>query len=175
MSQNEVKATTPPTPDLRPWTTVSIRLPEDVRIQFERALWLASVFGYANSKVEAIEALAVSFSEAVIGDYEQVVGDTKGLYNMRSLEVLEDCGFRCILCSTSRDLQIHHMFARGGRGPERPADIDCKENLAPLCVHCHLVIVQPSWRDWLPQLKLLKAAAILEVRERGYRLRDESL
>ena len=159
---------TTPEKDKRPWRTLKVSLPEPVACVVEEALWVAKVFGLAGNRTEAWEAIASNFlvEHSYANAYTEL--HAKNPYKVNSLAVLKDTGFRCLLCETSKDLTVHHMWPRGYHGPERPDDIDCEANLAPLCLACHEK-VQPKWRQYVTRLMVAKQKAINQVRQFGFR------
>lgn len=50
--------------------------------------------------------------------------------------VLDRDEHRCVVCSTSQGLQIHHRRARGMGGTRRP-DTNHPQNLVTVCAHHH--------------------------------------
>ena len=154
--------------DKRPWRTTTLKLPEPVALVVEEALYIAQVFGLAQNKVEAWEAIAASFltEHSYANAYMEL--KAKDPYRINSLGVLKDTGFRCLLCETSQHLTIHHIWPRGYHGPERPEDINCEANLAPLCIACHEK-VQPKWRQYVTSLLVAKQKAMNQVRKFGFR------
>lgn len=158
--------------DRRPWRTVTFSMPEDVAVKVEEALALAKGFGLASNRIEAIEAVCVEFSQQYMLSALLSQADAEGksnLYKVNSIQTLIDTGFRCVECEHSRDLTIHHIWPRGYYGPGRPENIDCLENLAPLCIGCH-EIIQPKWRDHVIDLQEKVLAAKRQVVEYGYRM-----
>lgn len=153
--------------DSRPWSTLCFKLPEDVRVRIEEALALAVGFGLAKDRMEALEALAVEFTQQHLELLMRARRSAKDRYKANSLDVLAETGFRCAKCGHSQHLTIHHIFPRGYHGPDRPADIDAKENLVPLCFACHENI-QPRWRVWVTILMERKRRMMLEVARYGY-------
>ena len=154
--------------DARPWRTVTVKLPEPVAMLLEEALFTAQVFGLGSNRVECWEAIASTF--LIEHSYAQAYAElrAKDPYRVNSLAVLKDTGFRCMLCETSKNLTVHHIWPRGYHGPERPEDINCEANLAPLCLDCHNK-VQPKWRSYVSILLKARAKAKNQMREFGFR------
>lgn len=71
---------------------------------------------------------------------------TKDTYNTTMLK----CNNQCVLCGTTQQLQLHHIF---GRGKDKTNNID---NCIMLCMNCHLNIVHKNnkyYREYLNNLK----------------------
>ena len=49
-------------------------------------------------------------------------------------QILERDGWRCQVCGSSENLQVHHRKLRSRSGD------DAEENLITLCAHCHAQI-----------------------------------
>ena len=62
--------------------------------------------------------------------------------------VYEREGYRCALCDSTRQLELHHIIKRSQGGTDNP------ENLICLCHYCHLMAhgekVKPECLDDLP-------------------------
>jgi 5-methylcytosine-specific restriction endonuclease McrA len=56
------------------------------------------------------------------------------VYQLHSIYVLEEHGWRCARCRSVRRLQIHHRRYRSHGGTHRT------ENLEPVCWDCHKLI-----------------------------------
>ena len=56
------------------------------------------------------------------------------VYQLHSIQVLEQYGWRCARCRSVRRLQIHHRRYRSHGGTHRI------ENLEPVCWDCHKLI-----------------------------------
>jgi 5-methylcytosine-specific restriction endonuclease McrA len=52
-------------------------------------------------------------------------------YSVLRAQVLVRDGYRCQDCSSSKDLQVHHIIKRGHLGD------DTQDNLITLCAVCH--------------------------------------
>lgn len=156
--------------DLRPWRTYKISLPEDVALKFEEALVLAKGFGLGTNRIECLEAICVEFTQTYFPGalYVRKEADKAGhTYKVNSIDTLIRCGFRCVACEHSQDLEIHHIWPRGAHGDGRPEDIHCHDNLVVLCRGCHAAI-QPKWREHVEDLKAKRRKAEAEVALYGF-------
>ena len=70
---------------------------------------------------------------------------TQDTYN----KVMQRDNYRCRLCGTSLNLQLHHI---DGRGKDLTNDIN---NCIMLCRHCHLEVVHKNQKKYRPLLKKL--------------------
>jgi 5-methylcytosine-specific restriction endonuclease McrA len=50
---------------------------------------------------------------------------------------LQRYGYRCALCGTTRNLQVHHKRARSKFGKKESGQAHDLENLEVLCARCH--------------------------------------
>ena len=147
--------------DYRPWRTYTLRLPEDVALQFEEAKALARAAG-AKDEIECIEAIAVHFvQDHTLTLLRQMADSAEDHYRLNAIFVSILCGWRCVKCETSRHLTTHHLVARSAGGSDDP------ENLVPLCVTCH-DLVQPQWRGHIEELKCQKQKAMDDVKQYGF-------
>ena len=78
------------------------------------------------------EALIVQCSHFIEGVALQEV--VREVYQLHSIQVLEQHGWRCARCRRARRLQIHHRRYRSHGGTHT---ID---NLEPVCWDCHKLI-----------------------------------
>lgn len=62
-------------------------------------------------------------------------------------QVIKRDNYRCKLCGTTENLQLHHI---DGRGRELTNDIN---NCVILCMHCHLEVVHKNQKKYRPILK----------------------
>lgn len=67
---------------------------------------------------------------------------TKETYN----KVIERDNYKCRLCGTTQNLQLHHIC---GRGKKLTNDIN---NCIMLCQHCHLEVVHKNQKKYRPIL-----------------------
>ena len=58
----------------------------------------------------------------------------RDVYQLHSIQALEQHGWRCARCRSVRRLQIHHLRYRSHGGTHRV------ENLEPVCWDCHKLI-----------------------------------
>lgn len=62
-------------------------------------------------------------------------------------KVIERDNYKCRLCGTTQNLQLHHIY---GRGKDLTNDIN---NCIMLCMHCHLEVVHKNQKKYRPILK----------------------
>lgn len=151
-----------------------MNLPDDKANQLEDALAMAIHYGIAGNRIEAVEALAVNFlieyslGPALWMHYEEM---NKRTYKINSFMATREAGYRCLKCETSKDLEIHHIYARGCKDPDRPQwvidDVNDVRNLGPLCRACHNEI-QPKYRDYIQTFLLEKERRREEFNHQGY-------
>lgn len=150
----------------RPWARYSIDLPEPARVVLMRALELAKLSGEATNEIEAIEALAASYTAEKEHEAEQQARRTPA----DRYTALLDSGFRCLACGTSRSLECHHILPRSQGGP------DGSENLAVLCAECHSTVTSGRWvwSQVAAELGRLKEERRREVESAGFAMRTDN-
>lgn len=57
-------------------------------------------------------------------------------------EVYRRDGYRCALCDSTKQLQIHHVIPRSHGGAKRNP-----QNLITLCAYCHNIAHGTRWHD----------------------------
>ena len=65
-------------------------------------------------------------------------------------------GYRCALCDSKKNIQIHHYLTRGAGGTNHP------HNLITLCADCHAAAHGMILRDWPDTTKETIEQAIVE-------------
>lgn len=156
--------------DLRPWRTYKFSIPEDVALKFEEAMAYAKGFGYGSNKIECLEAICAEFVGSLVLSSllaSKDAEDKGNEYRVNSIETARRCGFRCVMCEHSQNLEIHHIWPRGAHGPGRPENINEHDNLALLCRGCHAA-VQPKWREYVESIKEKRRKAEAEVALYGF-------
>lgn len=62
-------------------------------------------------------------------------------------KVFETCKGKCVLCGTTRNLELHHINGRGKNLTDNP------DNCVMLCLNCHHNVVHANQRKYRPILQ----------------------
>ena len=120
--------------DPRRWAT--FKVPDEARQTVQQAMWIAERM--TASPVEAWESIAQEYLAANLPAFYEQCRRAKDEEAIFRLMVLCRDEWRCKMCGTSRNLQVHHIVTRQECHEEGREDLlTDPENGVALCARCH--------------------------------------
>jgi len=119
--------------DQRRWTTLIFRLPQEIAIEFNKAIFVATHMGCSNG-IEAIEMIAADFMATWLPAFEHQRREmTKTDMGKVRWDVLNRDSWECTRCGSVKDLHVHHIIPRS----KDKSLIYDRDNCTTLCAKCH--------------------------------------
>ncbi len=136
--------------DPRRWAT--FKVPDEARQTVQQAMWVAERM--TTSPVEAWESIAQEYLSAHLPAFYEQCRKAKNEEAIFRLEVLCRDEWRCKVCRTSRNLEVHHILTRQECHEEgREELLVDPENGITLCHVHHAEITKvhrdPTVQEWL--------------------------